>query len=152
MKSTHDRIEMGGQLVEIGWREWVQLPGCTPTVLRAKCDTGATSSALHIEELELIGRPEMTIARFRILAGEDPVELRLADTRSVKSSNGDTQERPVVILPVTLAGITFAIECTLTDRTPMSYPMLLGRSALTGRFIVNSARSHVCRKPRAGRP
>jgi hypothetical protein len=140
------------QLIQLGWCEWVQLPGVTPSVLRAKCDTGATGSALHAESIEVLNHGEFSTARFNIFPGEELVELRLVGKRMVKSSNGDAQARPVVILPVHLAGITYAIECTLTDRTPMAYPMLLGRSALAGRFLVNPARARVHRKPRRGRP
>jgi hypothetical protein len=136
-----------GQLV-IGWWEWVRLPGVTSKALKAKCDTGAAASSLHAEALELFTRGEVTFARFRVNSTDEPVELRVVEQRQVRSSNGESQLRPVVLLPIEVAGVTFAIDCTLTDRTPMAYPMLLGRSALAGTFLVDSGRAKTQRRPR----
>jgi hypothetical protein len=134
----------------IGWWEWVRVPGVTEKILRAKCDTGAAASSLHAEDLELFTRGEVNFARFRVTKDEPLVELRVVETRQVRSSNGESQLRPVVLLPIQVAGVTFAIDCTLTDRTPMTYPMLLGRSALAGTFLVDSGRAKVHHRPRGG--
>lgn len=137
--------------VRVGWWEWVALPGVTHSVLKAKVDTGATVSALHAEDIEIVHLGGVEFARFRVFPDEPLVEFRLFGNRDVKSSNGDTQSRPVVLLPVEVGGTTFAIECTLTDRTPMVYPMLLGRSALAGRFLIDPAQERIHRKPRPRR-
>ena len=129
----------------------MHLPGIDEKPLRAKCDTGASVSALHAEVIETVTRGELTMVHFKVTPESDMVELRQVELQTVRSSNGETQSRPLVLLPVRLAGITFAIECTLTDRAPMAYPMLLGRNALAGRFLVDPAESRLHRKPRAGR-
>jgi hypothetical protein len=139
------------ELISIGWWEWVSLPGVAHQVLRAKADTGAAASSLHAENLEIFRRGELEFVRFRVDTKEDLVEMRVIEMRPVKSSNGETQIRPVILLPVTVAGVTYAIDCTLTDRTPMTYPMLLGRTALAGRFIVDSGREKLHARPRASR-
>lgn len=139
------------QLIRLGWWEWVRLPGVTPTTIKAKCDTGAAVSALHAENLEVVTNGELTMVRFSVIPGGEPVELRRIGQVAIKSSNGDAQQRPVVLVPVQIAGVTVAIECTLTDRTPMAYPMLLGRSALAGRFLVDPSAGRLHRKPRAPR-
>lgn len=138
-------------LTTLGWWEWAALPGLTDQPLRAKCDTGAAISALHAENLEVIARGERTVVRFSLNPEAEPVELAISTSRQVKSSNGESQNRPVVLLPIEVAGHLYAIECTLTDRTPMAYPMLLGRSALAGRFVVDPSRSRLHRKPRTRR-
>lgn len=139
------------QQISIGWWEWVRLPGVAHAVIRAKADTGAAASSLHAEGLEIIKRGEVEFVRFSISDKEDIVELRVVEMRQVKSSNGETQSRPAVLIPVEVAGVTFAIDCTLTDRTPMAYPMLLGRSALAGRFLVDSGREKLHPRPRSKR-
>lgn len=133
--------------ISIGWWEWVRLPGITGKVIKGKCDTGATISALHAEEVSTYKVGDLTFVRFRVFGSDEPVELRVVEMRAVRSSNGEAQERPVVLLPVEFAGVTFAIDCTLTDRTPMTYPMLLGRSALAGRFVVDPSQGRLHRKP-----
>jgi len=137
--------------ISIGWWEWVRLPGVAFSVIRAKADTGAAASSLHAEELELFKRGDVDFVRFRIAQNEDLIELRVVEMRQVKSSNGETQQRPAVLIPVEVAGVTFAIDCTLTDRTPMAYPMLLGRTALAGRFLVDSGREKLHPRPRSKR-
>lgn len=135
----------------VGWWEWVLLPGVCGTPLKAKCDTGAAVSALHAENLEVRHVGDMQVARFQITPGSATIELPIIKNSQIRSSNGEAQLRPVVLIPIDFAGRVFAIEVTLTDRTPMAYPMLLGRSALAGRFTVDPAESRLHRKPRARR-
>ena len=137
--------------VQVGWWEWVALPGVSRRALKAKCDTGAATSAAHADGLELTRVGEVVVARFTVFPDDDPVELQVYGTRAVRSSNGEPETRPVVLLPLQLAGTTFAIECTLTNRVSMQYPLLLGRSALAGRFTVDPARSRLHQKPRVRR-
>jgi hypothetical protein len=139
------------QQITIGWWEWVRLPGVSFQVIRAKADTGAAASSLHAEDIEFFKRGDVEFVRFRLSSNEDMVELRVVELRQVKSSNGETQLRPAVLIPVEVAGVTFAIDCTLTDRTPMAYPMLLGRTALAGRFLVDSGREKLHPRPRTTR-
>ena len=139
------------QQIIIGWWEWVRLPGVALQVIRAKADTGAAASSLHAEDIEFYKRGDVDFVKFRLSDKEDLVELRVVELRQVKSSNGETQIRPAVLIPVEVAGVTFAIDCTLTDRTPMAYPMLLGRTALAGRFLVDSGREKLHPRPRTHR-
>lgn len=134
--------------VRVGWWEWVGLPGSSRQVLRAKCDTGAATSAVHAEGLELSNHGEITLARFKVMPDDPVVELQVTNSRQVRSSNGEHEVRPVVLMPIQLAGVTFAIEATLTNRISMQYPMLLGRSALAGRFVVDPAHGRLHPKPR----
>jgi hypothetical protein len=63
--------------------------------------------------------------------------------RRIKSSIGSSQIRPVVLLALSVAEQTWATEVTLTDRSDMELPMLIGRSALKGRFLVDPARTRL---------
>lgn len=132
----------------VGWWEWVLLPGLSRHPIKAKCDTGATLSALHAEDLEVVTVGDIRIARFTLIPGEPQVELTISEQLQIKSSNGEAQNRPVVLVPIEFAGRVFAIQCTLTDRTPMAYPMLMGRNALAGQFLVDSSKARLHRKPR----
>ena len=126
----------------IGWKEDVQLPELYAGFLVAKIDTGARMSALHAEDISVIGRR----VSFRF-AGKDH-ELKLIGAKRIKSSNGVTQIRPMIETEIVLGHHRFEVAITLTDRGDMGVPMLLGREAIKGRFLVNAARSFILDRKR----
>lgn len=141
----------------VGWREWVGLPDAHTPWIKAKIDTGARTSALHAFGIERFTREGAAWVRFEVhpwqtsAADARTVELPVAGLRSVRSSNGETQERVVVVLQLSLAGRTFEAEVTLTDRDEMGFRMLVGRTALAGGgFHVDPAASYVGGQPPRG--
>ena len=137
----------------LGWLEWVALPEIGIPLLTAKVDTGARTSSLHAEELEVVGIDGRHVARFvvRTRKAEHRCECPVRDERHVKSSSGHEELRIVVETPCVVYGYQWPIELTLTDRTAMRYPMLLGRQALQGRFVVDPGARHLRGKPRRKR-
>jgi hypothetical protein len=71
------------------------------------------------------------------------VELPMIGTRKVTSSNGESEIRPVVRTVCEMGKSRWQIEITLTKRYSMSYRLLLGRSAISGRFNVSSLKSYL---------
>lgn len=142
----------------IGWREWVGLPDLGLPWVKAKVDTGARTSALHAFDLEHIERDGLPWLRFEVhpwqRSEDDPVkaEAPLADTRLVRSSNGSTEERPVIMTPVRLGEHLLPLELTLTRRDQMGFRLLIGRQALRGAVLIDPERSFLCgRAPRSTR-
>ena len=129
----------------IGWRERVSLPRFCPTPITAKVDTGAKTSSLHAEGLTLVERGGETLARFELLPDAAPsgtlVTAPVIDVRTVRSSNGLAEDRPVIRTEVELGPQRFEIDLTLTDRAEMEHRMLLGRRALEDRFWVDVGRA-----------
>ena len=123
----------------IGWRERVRLPELAVGIIIAKVDTGARSAALHAEDIEVHG----SRVRFRVpLNGRDHVyDLPLTGHRRVKSTSGHSEARAVIETDVQVGEHRFTAEITLTNRTDMGMPMLLGRAAVRGRFVVDPGRS-----------
>jgi hypothetical protein len=123
----------------IGWKEHVRLPklGLGPIV--AKIDTGARSAALHADEIEL--RDERV--RFVILdeGRKHTYFAPLIGKKRIKSSNGHSETRAVIETTVEIGAQQFVAEITLTDRTDMDVPMLLGRAAIKGRFMVDAGKT-----------
>jgi len=134
----------------IGWEEWVSLPELGLPALNAKVDTGAKTSALHSFAIEEIGTGRDRKVRFGIHPIPDRPEIEVYCTaqwvgeREVTSSNGHTERRPVIRTLLKIGGEEWPIEITLTNRETMSYRMLLGRSAMKDRIVVNPFESLIC--------
>ncbi len=127
----------------VGWREIVDLPGIGLMGVPAKIDTGARTSSLHarmIEEIERDGKP---VARFAVdWDGIEHIgEAVQVDLRGITSSNGETQRRYVIKTPLRIGTAEFRAEFSLADRSDMRFPMLIGRTALRRRFVVDSGHS-----------
>ena len=137
-----------------GWREWVSLPNVGVTWLKAKIDTGARSSALHAFDVEEFERDGASWVRFGIHPWQQSqldavtVELPIHDRRTIRSSNGQSEQRLVVLLDIELSGRTVSAEVTLTNRDVMDFRMLIGREALAQGFVVNPAASYLGGKPK----
>ncbi|MEQ8719392.1 MAG: RimK/LysX family protein [Acidimicrobiales bacterium] len=131
----------------VGWREWLVLPELCETPLKAKVDTGARTSALHAFRLEVVPGEAGPVASFemhpvqRSARGAVRVEWPVQGFRRVRSSNGKVESRPVIRTTASVGGITWPIDVTLTSRDAMGFRMLLGRSALKSRFVVDPGRS-----------
>jgi hypothetical protein len=139
----------------LGWREWVSLPMLGVPLVKAKVDTGARSSAIHAFDLEEFSREGARWVRFTVhpwqkeVATTIRVECALLGEREVRSSHGHAQVRPVVETDVQIGAVRFPIELTLTNRDTMGFRMLLGRSAVRGRFLVDPSRSFALEGPRS---
>lgn len=133
----------------VGWREWVALPDLGIKAVKAKVDTGARTSALHAFDVKIVRRGGKRIVKFKVHPIQRntkktiTAEAPLLEKRSIRSSTGHETLRPVILTPVTVAGQTYAIEVTLTNRDAMGFRMLLGRAAVRGRFVVDPGRSYV---------
>lgn len=133
----------------IGWREWITLPGVCDTPMKVKVDTGAATSALHAFGLEIVHLDGTPHARFEVHPMQrsrkhsQEVEVPVVAFRRVRSSSGHSERRPVVRVLINIGGRRFETDVTLTSRDEMGFRMLLGRSALRRRYLVDAARSYV---------
>ena len=130
-----------------GWREYVNLPALGVGPLIAKLDTGARSAALHAENMAIYDRDGESRIRFDVPDGDDggvrSCDLRLVHERLVKNTGGRRELRQVVETEIEMGGIVWQAQITLTDRTDMGVPMLLGRATIKEHFLVHPARSFV---------
>jgi hypothetical protein len=134
----------------IGWREWVALPDFGVARMKCKIDTGARTSALHATAIRYFDGPDgARMVRFKVHPDQRrsrhtiEAEAPFVEKRLVKSSSGVAELRPVIRTHVELAGVCWPLEITLARRELMGFRMLLGRQAMTRRFIVDPARSYL---------
>jgi len=127
----------------VGWRELVSLPELGLTGIPAKIDTGARTSSLYAHVLDDFVRDGERFVRFAVDWGGERhfCEAIHVDVRGITSSNGDKQTRFVIKTPLTIGKLRFRAEISLADRSQMQFPMLIGRSALRRRMVVDSGHS-----------
>jgi len=137
----------------IGLREWVALPDLGVVGLRAKIDTGASTSALHATEISEFERDGQPWVRFTAHLGtlvqrRHRCEAPLVAHKTIKSSNGQVQTRYVVRTLLALGDHVWPVEFTLTCRKTMRYRLLLGSKALVdGQWLIDPSRSYIQDKP-----
>jgi len=145
-----DGGEPSESLIVVGWREWAGLPELGIARVKAKVDTGARTSALHVNSMEAFVRRRQPFVRFDVTGEAESMpwhETPVADRRLVKSSNGEAELRFFIRTELWLAGSTWRVEISLTNRERMDLPMLIGREALAGRVLVDADKSWVWGRP-----
>lgn len=126
--------------VVIGWTEYVDLPRWGVTRLRAKVDTGARSSALHVENLRELPRGYVSFDVVLHRKKRDrhvQVHTKILRRSHVRSSTGESSHRIFVSTTLRIGPVHKEIELSLVDRGQMIHRMLLGRSALSGPFLID---------------
>ena len=133
----------------LGALEVCNLPKLQITNLHVRVDTGAKTSSLHVDNIETETRNEETWVSFDIHPDIHNVErvVRrssiLKETRLIKSSNAAKEQRYVIETPISMGDRTWLIEVTLTDRSSMSYLMLLGRQAMLDNVLVDPSKEYL---------
>ena len=136
----------------IGWREYVGLPELGIPIIRAKLDTGARTSALHVENIRVVGRTGRRVA-FSVPYDHDGRHLvecvaRLVGKREIKNSGGLPDERFIIRTVLAIGRRHWHIEASLADRSNMEFDLILGRTALRRHgFVVDPSRSFLAGEP-----
>jgi hypothetical protein len=141
--------------LRVGWVEHVTLPDLAIARLKAKIDTGARTSALHVARMRTVDtaggpqrRPILEITVPSGGRGRKPRRVRAA-VRSyavVRDTSGRMERRPVIETALQLGPIKRRIAVTLTYRGDMLFPMLIGRTALGTGVVVDPARRYLLGK------
>lgn len=131
----------------VGWREKLSLPELGIETIKAKIDTGARSSCLHTFKLETFERDSELWVRFWVHPLQNnndfikECEAKVLDQRMVKDSGGHEEQRFVIQTMLKFNKEEWPIEMTLTNRENMLFRMLLGRTAMQNRIIVDPTAS-----------
>lgn len=134
----------------IGWAEYVAIPEWNISRIRAKMDTGARSSALHVENIQEISgnrvRFDVRLHR-RNVDRRVTVEAPITRRGRVRPSSGVTQTRLFVSAKVKIGSVEREVELSLVCRKHMIFRMLIGRSALSHHFLVDVSRRYTLGRP-----
>lgn len=140
------------EILLIGRKENIDLPELKLKIVTAKIDTGAYSSSIHCHEIKKILRNNQELLRFKVLDPKHPnynkkiFVFKDFKTTKVKSSNGKSEKRFVIKTKVKIYGKIIATDFTLTDRSDMKYPVLLGRKFLKKDFLVDVSKTNISTK------
>ena len=148
---------MKGSKIIIGRRDRIDLPELGLRNIKAKIDTGAYGSAIHCSQIEVIIKDNRKVLSFVPL---DPDYPGFSDNKHyfehykdklVKSSSGESEHRYIITTDAIVFGHTIRTEFSLTDRSQMKYPVLLGRKFLRKRFLVDVSQKEVSYKLKLSR-
>ncbi len=138
----------------LGWREWAALPDLHIGQIKAKIDTGARSSALHAFSIEPYRKGGQRWVMFAVHPKQRNNSVMIEchapikDRRIVSDSGGHRQWRYVIETPLILGQTLINAEMTLTNRDSMLFRLLIGRTALNRRFLIDSNASYLQGKPK----
>ncbi len=120
----------------VGWHEFIALPEWGIAAIRAKIDTGARSSALHVDNV--VALPGRRV-KFDLVTSQSGrrrrIQTRVVRTAHVRSSTGHGDTRFFVRTKVCLGPLERAVEFSLVDRSAMRFRILLGRTAMAGVLV-----------------
>lgn len=152
MKKPSDKTKKERQKPVIGRVEKFNFPELGIFEIDCKIDTGAYTSSIHCHDIEPFWDGDQEMVRFRLLDPSHPAYnhkefvLPVKTRRKVKSSFGNTQKRIIIQTKMQIFEKRYTIELSLADRSRMSYPVLLGRKALTKRFLVDVSKKNLSQK------
>jgi len=128
-------------LATIGWIEPVRiLPEAFD--VQAKIDSGADNSSLDVLSIQSFMRDNKEWIRFEIRNNSDNthiLERPLKRYTLIKRKGTEPLKRPVVEMWLCIDKDKFLVPVNLAKRGNFKYRMLIGRSLLKGRFLVNPA-------------
>lgn len=157
-KSHLTEVVQGDGKMLLGQAEWVYLPA-QALVLPARIDSGANTSSLHAVNLRQFERDGKAWVRFETpyqAVKDQPIdkveiEAALAGKVKVTQANG-SEMRPVIVLPIQLGALTQDTEFTLTDRSHLTFPVLLGRRFFMDIAVIDVSKNYVQGKPDVALP
>ena len=137
----------------IGRSERIDLPDLGLKNINAKIDTGAYSSAIHSYHIHIQTIKGIEVLTFELLDPSHPkyerktFKVKNFKLKKVKNSFGSAEKRYTIQSTITIFKRKIKAEFTLTNRSEMRFPILLGRKFLhTGNFLVDVTKVNLSKK------
>ena len=145
---------MKKSLLTVGWREWCSLPDLGFPLIKTKVDTGAKTSCLHAFTTETYDKNGEKWVRFGMHPHQGDIETavfcdaEVTDIRDVTDSGGHTESRLIITTQIIMGEQQWPTEFTLTNRDSMRFRMLLGRTAMKNKIMVDPGASYLLGRPK----
>jgi len=133
------------RITTIGSKTLVNLPEEGIFDVPAKVDTGADSSSIWASNIE----EKDGVLRFTLFGEKSPLYTgRVIQTTKftqsrIKNSFGAVELRYKVKLLISINGVKVRANVTLADRKRNTFPILIGRRTLKGRFVVDVSKQEL---------
>ena len=139
-------------MIIIGRNDKADFPELNLKSINIKVDTGAFTSSIHsceVKEIELNGEKYI---EFKLL---DPLHLKYNNkifkvknykVKDIKSSFGNIEQRFIIETIIKIFDQEYPIELSLSERSDMTFPILIGRKFLNKRFVVNTSLQNLSNK------
>lgn len=132
----------------IGRKDIVSFPEFGIKNVPVKIDSGAYSSSMHCHSIEL--KKENGIETLEVVFLDPTIkgytgivhQFNSFKRKKVKSSNGISEERFFVLGTVSLFNEWVETLFSLTERTGLRNPVLLGRRILNKRYLIDSSKTN----------
>lgn len=128
----------------IGTIDKVDLPLFNIENIEAKIDTGASRSSLHCKGIRL--KDDGLHFKIPFETGVHEFSTPQWIQKKIRSSNGKAELRYIIKTKLRVFSKNYLVSFSLTDRSKMKYPMLIGKSFLKNRFIVDVAEKNLSYK------
>lgn len=136
-------------MISIGRQDKIDLPELSLLGIEAKVDTGAFGSALHCEfiKIQIINGQKTLVVIFLdpshpLYTGKEFYFSKFGE-KTVKSTIGLAEERYTIVTELSIFKNSHSVEFSLTDRSTMKFPILLGRKFLAFRYIVDVSKKNL---------
>ena len=136
----------------LGRTETVAFPELGIESIEAKIDTGAYSTAIHASDIWVEIEDSTEILNFKLLDSSHPeykeevFRVKDFNRKKVRSSNGKLEKRFVLKTIIILGGKKRITYLSLTDRSKMRYPVLIGRKVLKNGYLVDVSKKKIHKK------
>lgn len=129
----------------IGEAEYVYIPS-SKIKLKARIDTGATTTSIHALDIKEFERDGQKWVKFKLI-DENKQEIQRAlpiqRVTTIKRHAAKSLKRYVVQLRLNLGESSQLVDVTLANRSDFTYPLLIGRNFLNGIFVVDVSKKYI---------
>ncbi len=129
----------------VGWVEHASILPDNLT-LKAKVDTGADNSSISARNITAVHRDGKRFLQFDVENGKGGtvrLEREQVGIEVMRRHHGNAEDRPLVILEICIGKDCRNTLVNLADRSRRKYPLLIGRSFLLDRTLVNPSAEYI---------
>jgi len=132
----------------LGETEWIYVEEANGNFM-SRVDTGATTSSISAQDVTVFEREGRRWVKFTMpVDGGKSVNVEAPFVKyiRIRQANG-LEDRPIVRMTIRIGSVTEKADFSLTDRSNMDFPVLMGREFIKDVAVVDVARENVQGKP-----